>query len=117
MMVKHHQGEKGVPFHIGTKVSSMESVPLCPNSNNQIIYNSVCMPIVKGKYFVLSFSCFANEWAYVDIFKMFQSSHMHIHVVIRMMFPTSFPHFILIVLKGESTLNPPKIVVTCIIFM
>ncbi len=39
------------------KVPSMESAPLCPNSNNQAICNGVCMPIVKGKSFVLSFSC------------------------------------------------------------
>jgi hypothetical protein len=62
----------------------------------------------RVKYFVLSFSCFANDCAYVDIFKMFQSPHMHIHVVIRMMLPNSFPHFILIVLKGEDTLSPPQ---------
>jgi len=34
----------------------MESAP-CPNSNNQAICNHVCMPIVKGKSFILSSSC------------------------------------------------------------
>ncbi len=35
------------------KFTSIESTPLCPNSNNQPICNGVCMPIVKGKSFVL----------------------------------------------------------------
>jgi hypothetical protein len=33
-------------------------------------------------------------------FMMFQSPHMHIHVVIRMTLPTFFPHFILVVSNG-----------------
>jgi hypothetical protein len=56
----------------------------------------------------LFFSCFANECECVDFVKMFQSPHMHTHVLIRMMLPTSFSHFILIILKGESTLSPPQ---------
>jgi hypothetical protein len=53
-MFKHHQGEKVIPLHIATKNFIHEKVPLHPNSNNQTICNGVCMPIVKGKYFVLS---------------------------------------------------------------
>jgi hypothetical protein len=35
-------------FTLVPKVASMESVPLCPNSNNQAICNGVYMSIVKG---------------------------------------------------------------------
>jgi hypothetical protein len=70
----------------------MESAPL-PNSNNLAICNGVCMPIVKGKSFIFLLQG-------KNLFQMFQSPHMHIHMIINVVLPTPFPHLILILSDG-----------------
>ncbi len=49
--------------------------------------------------------CFIFLLQEEEFFMMFQSPHMHTHVVIRMTLPTFFPHFILVISNGPLSQN------------
>jgi len=84
-----------IPFYIGTKNCIHGKCCIMPKLQ-QLSNLQWCLYANCERYIL----CFVFLLKEEDIFMMFQSSHMHTHVVIRMTLPTSFPHFILIVLNG-----------------
>jgi len=90
------------------KSSSMKNVPSHQNFNNQTICNGVCMPIVKGKSFVLS--------SFYKKICFSKCSKTHICTFIWSLvwrFLTPFPHLIFIML---DSLFESKIIFTSFFF-